>query len=247
MRTKIQIAIFVAFAFASGDLICQQIPSSSLIGHTRPGTVGWVLKSWFIDKVISPGYPALVNNIDTYNKRMYFAGQARCFVDPAEFQANDAFEVVVTYLANHPEQFDNSWHDGAIEAYSAICLHSKTLVKINQSSIDKADENKARVRLQDGHAAITFQPSMKYPAQAVRQRHQGSVLLLIKLDEQGSIADVHIEKSSGFPELDRAAVENAYHSRFRPEVVNGSAVASYIRIPANFNLNIVNSQSAARQ
>ena len=45
-----------------------------------------------------------------------------------------------------------------------------------------------------------------YPAQSLFQSEQGTVGLKISLDEQGSVSDVAVVKSSGFPRLDEAAV-----------------------------------------
>ena len=77
----------------------------------------------------------------------------------------------------------------------------------------------------------------RYPPQAIRQRHEGTVTLLILVGTDGSVKDVKVDKSSGFRELDRAAMDAARKWRFNPTVRNGQKVEGYARVPVNFNLN----------
>jgi len=77
----------------------------------------------------------------------------------------------------------------------------------------------------------------KYPPQAIRQRHEGTVTLLILVGVDGSPKDIKVDKSSGYHELDRAAIEAAQHWRFNPEIKNGKKVEGYARVPVTFNLN----------
>lgn len=77
----------------------------------------------------------------------------------------------------------------------------------------------------------------KYPPQAIRQRHEGTVTLLILVSVDGTPKDIKVEQSSGFRELDRAAIEAAQKWRFNAEMKNGKKVEGYVRVPVNFNLN----------
>ena len=71
----------------------------------------------------------------------------------------------------------------------------------------------------------------------MRQRHTGTVILLVLVGVDGSPKDITVDKSSGYRELDRAALEAVRTWRFNPEVKNGKKVEGYARIPVNFNLN----------
>ena len=77
----------------------------------------------------------------------------------------------------------------------------------------------------------------KYPPQAMRQHHEGTVILMILVGVDGSPKDIKVDKSSGFRELDRAAMEAARQWRFNPTIRNGQKVEGYARVPVNFNLN----------
>ncbi len=50
-------------------------------------------------------------------------------------------------------------------------------------------------------------PDPPYPKTALQQRQQGSVMLLMSANEAGGINSVKVKESSGFPLLDRTALE----------------------------------------
>ena len=77
----------------------------------------------------------------------------------------------------------------------------------------------------------------KYPPQAVRQHHEGTVILMILVGVDGTPKDIRVDKSSGFHELDRAAMDAARQWKFNPTIRNGQKVEGYARVPVNFNLN----------
>lgn len=84
-------------------------------------------------------------------------------------------------------------------------------------------------------AQVTFAP-LRYPPQAVRLRHEGTVTLEVAVGASGSVAGMKVAQSSGWPELDREA------ERSRPVVVisayqDGNPVDSVVRIPVTFSLN----------
>ncbi|WP_266157837.1 energy transducer TonB [Dyella silvatica] len=77
----------------------------------------------------------------------------------------------------------------------------------------------------------------RYPAQAIRQRHAGTSMLFIEIGADGLVHDVKIFQSSGYQELDQAAIAAAYMWRYKAAIISGHAVASYVHIPVNFHLN----------
>lgn len=81
-------------------------------------------------------------------------------------------------------------------------------------------------------------PSMtppRYKAEWALAGKMGTVVLLLSVNADGSVADVAVETSSGHQELDDAAVEAARTWRFRAPVANGVAVPSKVRVPLDFN------------
>ena len=63
------------------------------------------------------------------------------------------------------------------------------------------------------------------------------MILLILVGTDGTPKDIKVDKSSGYHELDRAAIETAQKWRFNPEVKNGKKVEGYARVPVTFNLS----------
>jgi len=74
----------------------------------------------------------------------------------------------------------------------------------------------------------------RYPPTEARQGVGGTVVLVISIDAEGNVLDVSVEKSSRNRNLDRAAMDAARKWRFNPEVRDGVAVASRVRVPVDF-------------
>ncbi|MEO5830073.1 MAG: energy transducer TonB [Rhodanobacter sp.] len=78
---------------------------------------------------------------------------------------------------------------------------------------------------------------LRFPTRALQQRMQGTVLLRVLVDVTGKPATVTVEQGSGYPLLDRSAVEQVLAGwRFQPAMVDGQAVSAWARVPVTFNL-----------
>ncbi|HEY7977213.1 MAG TPA: TonB family protein [Rhizomicrobium sp.] len=76
-----------------------------------------------------------------------------------------------------------------------------------------------------------------YPPISVRLGEQGTVRLRIALDSGGHIRGVDVEKTSGSPRLDSAAVEwVSKHWRYTPATDGGKPVASWVLADVKFDL-----------
>lgn len=75
-----------------------------------------------------------------------------------------------------------------------------------------------------------------YPRGARSRGEQGDVVLEIRVSERGVVEAVSVVTSSGFAELDAAAVRAARGARFTPAKSAGDAVASKARITLSFKL-----------
>ncbi|HEX7874865.1 MAG TPA: energy transducer TonB [Sphingobium sp.] len=73
----------------------------------------------------------------------------------------------------------------------------------------------------------------RYPMEARTKREQGVVVLRLMLSEQGRVTDISVHKSSGFPSLDKAAVDAVRRWRWSPLIRDGKAVAitGLVQIP----------------
>lgn len=59
-------------------------------------------------------------------------------------------------------------------------------------------------------------PPPRYPIEALRAGHQGTVEVEVHINRDGSVRSAQVTQSSGFTELDKAAVESAYHWTLDP-------------------------------
>lgn len=81
------------------------------------------------------------------------------------------------------------------------------------------------------------QPAPEYPASAVRNREEGTVMLVVDVGADGRPTDVRVEQRSRSGDLDRAAIEAVRGWSFEPAIRNGKAEASSVRVPVDFRLD----------
>jgi protein TonB len=80
-------------------------------------------------------------------------------------------------------------------------------------------------------------PSPPYPAQALRMRQSGQVMLKLLVDEQGKAIEGAIESSSGSRLLDDAALKFVLKRwRFAPAQQGGQNVQAWVLLPISFEL-----------
>lgn len=78
-------------------------------------------------------------------------------------------------------------------------------------------------------------PAEFYPADARAAREEGSVVLLLTVDDTGDVVTANVEQSTGYERLDNAAVTAAVNSwRFIPGRVNGTPVEMEMKIKVSF-------------
>ncbi len=76
----------------------------------------------------------------------------------------------------------------------------------------------------------------RYPQTLYAQRVQGNVTLRLFIDSLGSVYpdSTVVEQSSGYTELDSAAVAGSERLRFRPAMARGARVAVSVLFPVYF-------------
>ena len=75
-----------------------------------------------------------------------------------------------------------------------------------------------------------------YPKGARQRGEQGDVVLEIRVNAEGTVDDVKVATSSGFAELDEAAVKAARAAKFSPARSGHDPVASTARLKLQFKL-----------
>jgi TonB family protein len=80
-------------------------------------------------------------------------------------------------------------------------------------------------------------PTPGYPPEALRQHHEGTVTVRLKLGADGAPLEVLVEKSSGYSELDAAAVSSVSTWKYRPATRDGQNVEITSLVPLTFHSN----------
>jgi periplasmic protein TonB len=86
-------------------------------------------------------------------------------------------------------------------------------------------------------AAYLKNPAPAYPAGSRRQHQQGTVLLKVRVSEQGAALEVLVDHTSGWSALDDAAVKAVKSWRFVPAQRGSAPVEAWVLIPVEFALH----------
>ncbi len=79
-------------------------------------------------------------------------------------------------------------------------------------------------------------PAPVYPTRSRQMREQGRVLLDVYILPDGSVGEIRLRESSGFPRLDRSALEAVKGWRYVPAMRGGVAIPYWYVQPVNFTL-----------
>ena len=92
--------------------------------------------------------------------------------------------------------------------------------------------------LGDAHQQYESAPAPRYPRESMSAGQQGTVLLRVLVDVDGTPLDVEIKRSSGFARLDNAARQQVLKKwKFRPAIRDGQAIQVYGIVPVTFRLD----------
>lgn len=92
---------------------------------------------------------------------------------------------------------------------------------------------------QDAPGATTVtavQTPVQYPASAVAAGEEGTVLVDVEVDAKGQAHHARIHQSSGYTDLDAAALQSMKRWSFRPATRNGEPMTQRVVVPVTFQL-----------
>ncbi len=72
--------------------------------------------------------------------------------------------------------------------------------------------------------------------QAVGAGLEARVVLQVLVDEDGSVREARIARSSGVPDLDEAAIWVGEQMRFKPALFQGEPVSAWVQVPVTFDV-----------
>ncbi len=102
---------------------------------------------------------------------------------------------------------------------------------------ERAREEAAARRAADREVEPIARVQPDYPPAAARVQEEGTVLVRVEVDANGTPTDVSVARRSGSRELDRAALKAVKQWRFRPAIRDGKPVASVAEVPVEFTLD----------
>jgi protein TonB len=88
-----------------------------------------------------------------------------------------------------------------------------------------------------GHAGYLNNPAPDYPAVAVRQRWEGTVLLRVRVLSDGKVDSVEIKRSSGRKVLDDEAIRTVRQWLFTPSKRGDTPIDGWANVPIEFLLS----------
>jgi len=97
-------------------------------------------------------------------------------------------------------------------------------------------EPPAAVRSPDRAPQPVYAPPPQYPAGALRREAEGHVVLQMRIDAEGRVAEVKLVSSQGDASFARAAARAVARWRFRPAVRDGKPVAVWATKKITFSL-----------
>lgn len=80
-------------------------------------------------------------------------------------------------------------------------------------------------------------PNAAYPPTSMRLRETGDVILEVFVGLDGAVISAKVQRSSGFPRLDGAALEAVRAARFKPLRLTRAATRARVTIPFSFKLD----------
>lgn len=82
------------------------------------------------------------------------------------------------------------------------------------------------------------QPNLQpeYPDTAQVAGEQGDVVVAVKVSASGRVWRVDVDRSSGFTDLDNAAVETAYNWHYTPAITNGDTASGWVKVKFHYQL-----------
>lgn len=113
---------------------------------------------------------------------------------------------------------------------------SSQSAKNDQHSAAPSQPGSSDIILPVTHAQYLNNPHPAYPRQSKRLGEHGTVLLSVEIDVDGTAAQVKVQNSSGYPRLDRTALETVLEWRFIAGKKAGVPQKMWVNIPINFVL-----------
>jgi TonB family protein len=138
----------------------------------------------------------------------------------------------VTYpVAAVDSPIDRAWLPRPVEPRIAAAQPAAPAV----CAADPVSTPDAKAGVETG-VEVARMPHPKYPAESLRRRETGTVLLRLQVGVDGAATLVAVVKDPGYERLVSAAIEAVQKARFRPATRGGQPVVAVVDLPVVFVL-----------
>jgi protein TonB len=109
---------------------------------------------------------------------------------------------------------------------------------VGNASITQQQAASAALVVFEGKPRFRIPPTPAvYPPRSIELGQQGEVMVRVRLQPDGTAAEILVWRSSNFPLLDRAALTAVRGWHFLPALRDGRPVAAWVEIPVRFRLH----------
>lgn len=108
--------------------------------------------------------------------------------------------------------------------------------KKSSALAEKSVGNENIDNIADINGSASYVPEPTYPKVSLRNKQEGTVEIIIFIDELGNLLDYKVAKSSGYPKLDEAAMKVIPKARFAPASKGGKNVPSSLNLSFHFDI-----------
>lgn len=172
-----------------------------------------------IDKKIRPNYPSFIETFSFQNNQD--VSETAVTQEVAE---KIATQVNSTTAHFNSIRFPSERHNASSKKTS------------NRMRVDQPSDSPQKIIPPVTHANFLLNPPPSYPKQSRRLGEQGRVVLAVEIDINGAASQAMISMSSGYPRLDRVALETVLKWRFIAGKKDGIHQKMWVNIPINFVL-----------
>jgi TonB family protein len=116
-----------------------------------------------------------------------------------------------------------------------LSYRSDTPIIVAQSNAP--DLKSAPITSPSADAFMSRNPKPPYPISSRENGEQGAVMLYACITDYGKVERVDLAQSSGYPALDRSALNTIRHWSFRPAQESGKSIPMCYRLPIRFHLS----------
>lgn len=166
----------------------------------------------------------------------------------ADFQMCPELSEVTGWNFSDPKGYEGPYHNATGPAYFTL-NYDNWQTAIAKLKTEGGGENSTvslgtQQHPDAGSASSPIVPpqlisdqTVPYPPQSIRMGHEGVCVLQLTVDQDGSVSDASLVTSSGFRELDNAAIKAARGMRFRPAYKEGKPEEVAIQKSFTFSLH----------